>query len=97
MTLAILATCLTFGLIIIGNFAYQIYISYLLYKEQGPARIMWGIVFGSNRTFAQGWQQADELGIKNIMTFWSFLLTILVISVVGLMIYFAVTGPPAGR
>lgn len=81
-----------FGLLIIGSFVCQIYVASKVFKGAGIIR---GILRGTP-TFIRGWKQANELGIKDIMIFWTILLTFLLLIVCGACGIFAVNGHPTG-
>jgi len=69
----ILLFVLLFLLLIIANITCQIYVATKVFK--GP-QVIRGIVRGT-RTFIYGWKQANELGIKDVMIFWSILIILL--------------------
>ncbi len=79
-----------FGLFIIGNFACQIYVATKVFEG---SQVIWGIVRGT-RTFIHGWKRADELGIKDIMIFWSILLATLLLIICVVTAIVLVNGPP---
>lgn len=85
---------LVFFLILIGGFACQIYVSSKLNKKQGTLQVVRGIR-GGTRTFFQGWQRADELGIKNIMIIWSILVAVMLVIVFIVIGTLILNGPPA--
>jgi hypothetical protein len=90
--LATLLFIIVFGLLIIGNFACQIYVASKVFEG---AQVVRGIIRGT-RTFIHGWKRADELGIKDIMIFWSILVAALVFIVCTFGAIFVVNGPPSG-
>jgi hypothetical protein len=71
-----------FGLIILGNFACQIFVANKVFEG---AQVVRGILRGT-RTFIRGWKQADELGIRNVMIFWSALLSVLLLVIGAFLI-----------
>ena len=62
-------------ILIISNFICQIYVATKVFEG---FQVIRGIVRG-NRTFIHGWKRANELGIKDIMVFWSIVVASLVL------------------
>jgi hypothetical protein len=85
-----------YGLIILGNFVCQVYVGRLVFREEGTARIVLGVLRGTP-TFVRGWRRADELGIRDVMVFWSFLVVMLLIPLCLTLAIVAIAGPPGSR
>jgi hypothetical protein len=64
--------------LILFSLVIQGYVAALVFKEEGPNRIIKGIFRGTS-TFFEGWRQANDLGIKHIMIFWTILLVIIIL------------------
>jgi len=78
-------------LIIILIFGCQIYVSSVLYRDQGLGSIIIGFL-QPNTTFFRGWRQANALGIKDVMIFWSILFGILLLMLCGMLLMTGVNG-----
>ena len=94
MTPGELILFLLFGVIALLSFGCQIYVSSRVFKEQGTFAIIWGCLRGT-KTFIRGWREAEALGIKDIMIFWSILVGIILLAVCVLMLLVLVNGPPS--
>src|SRR5262245_28500124 len=79
-----------FGVLLLGNLSCQIYVATKVFSG---AQVIRGIVRGT-RTFIHGWKRANELGIKDIMIFWSILLASLLFMVCSGTMLLAVSKPP---
>jgi ABC-type multidrug transport system permease subunit len=92
-TLLWLFAIVGFALLIVANFACQVYVSNKLYDEGGAGQVIIGVLRGTN-TFIRGWRQANELGIRTLMIVWSIVIALLVLLVCLIAGVAALTGNP---